>query len=72
MAGLRKWERGDSPWSDATVVHLRQLWGTDLSATKIGRKLGVSKSAVISKAHRLDLPARRSPIKRQSKGSIDA
>jgi len=30
---------------------------------EIGRHLGVSKNAVVGKAHRLDLPGRPSPIR---------
>ena len=51
-------------WTDERIDELKQLWGEGLSAQEIGRKLGVTKNAVIGKAHRLGLPARPSPIKR--------
>jgi GcrA cell cycle regulator len=51
-------------WADETIVRLRALWDEGLSTAEIGRRLGVSKNAVVGKAHRLDLPARPSPIRR--------
>jgi GcrA cell cycle regulator len=51
-------------WSEETIVHLRALWADGHSTAEIGRRLGVSKNAVVGKAHRLDLPARPSPIRR--------
>jgi len=50
-------------WTDATVTRLRQLWDDGYSTAEIGRRLGVSKNAVVGKAHRLDLPGRSSPIR---------
>jgi GcrA cell cycle regulator len=46
---------------------VRNLWtqAPQLSAETIGRKLGISKNAVIGIAHRMHLPARESPIKRR-------
>jgi hypothetical protein len=49
-------------WAEETIVRLRTLWDEGLSTAEIGRRLGVSKNAVVGKAHRLDLPARPSPI----------
>ncbi len=51
-------------WSEETIVSLRALWTEGHSTAEIGRRLGVSKNAVVGKAHRLDLPARPSPIRR--------
>ena len=51
-------------WSDETIVRLRELWSEGHSTAEIGRRLGVSKNAIVGKAHRLDLPARPSPIRR--------
>lgn len=51
-------------WTDERIEELKQLWGEGLSAQEIGRKLDVTKNAVIGKAHRLGLPSRPSPIKR--------
>jgi GcrA cell cycle regulator len=52
-------------WADDTIVRLRELWSEGHSTAEIGRRLGVSKNAVVGKAHRLDLPARPSPIRRE-------
>ena len=51
-------------WEDATIRHLRDLWAQGLSTAEIGRRLNVSKNAIVGKAHRLDLDARPSPIRR--------
>ena len=53
-------------WNETTIVRLRELWTEGHSTAEIGRRLGVSKNAVVGKAHRLDLPARPSPIKRDA------
>jgi GcrA cell cycle regulator len=55
-------------WAEETIVRLRALWDEGLSTAEIGRQLGVSKNAVVGKAHRLDLPARPSPIRRDGAG----
>jgi GcrA cell cycle regulator len=51
-------------WSDETIGRLRALWAEGLSTAEIGRRMGVSKNAVVGKAHRLNLTARPSPIRR--------
>jgi GcrA cell cycle regulator len=51
-------------WTEATIEKLSLLWSEGHSTAEIGRRLGISKNAVVGKAHRLDLPARGSPIKR--------
>lgn len=55
-------------WTDERIAELMKLWQQGLSAAEIGRELGVSKNAVVGKAHRLKLPSRPSPIKRQPGG----
>jgi GcrA cell cycle regulator len=55
-------------WAEETIVRLRALWDEGHSTAEIGRRLGVSKNAVVGKAHRLDLPARPSPIRRGGSG----
>ncbi len=52
-------------WNEDTSGRLRALWIEGHSTAEIGRRLDVSKNAVIGKAHRLDLPARPSPIRRR-------
>jgi GcrA cell cycle regulator len=49
-------------WTDDTIGELRRLWSEGHSTAEIGRRMGISKNAVVEKAHRLDLPARPSPI----------
>jgi GcrA cell cycle regulator len=51
-------------WDEETIRLLRELWAEGLSTAEIGRRLGVSKNAIVGKAHRLDLEARPSPIRR--------
>ena len=49
-------------WSDAAVETLKALWDDpDLSAAMIARRLGVTRNAVIGKAHRLGLSKPRTP-----------
>jgi GcrA cell cycle regulator len=52
-------------WTDETILRLREFWAEGHSTAEIGRRLGVSKNAIVGKAHRLDLPARPSPIRRE-------
>ncbi len=49
-------------WDDAKITKLTELWSEGVSTAEIGRRIGVSKNAVINKAHRLNLPGRPSPI----------
>jgi len=51
-------------WTDETIAKLRALWDEGLSTAEIGRRLNISKNAVVGKAHRLNLPSRPSPIRR--------
>ncbi|HQT60679.1 MAG TPA: GcrA family cell cycle regulator [Acidiphilium sp.] len=59
-------------WTDEIVSRLRQLWDEGLSTAEIGRRLNISKNSVVGKAHRLDLPARPSPIRRDPSGAASA
>lgn len=49
-------------WTKAQDDQLRALWGSGLSASKIGAEMGMSKNMVIGRAYRLALPSRPSPI----------
>jgi GcrA cell cycle regulator len=53
-------------WSAEAIETLRVLWSEGHSTAEIGRRMGVSKNAVVGKAHRLNLPARPSPIRRDA------
>jgi GcrA cell cycle regulator len=54
----------DLPWTDEQVDLLRELWSLGLSSGKIAVRMERSKNAVVGKVHRLNLPARPSPIVR--------
>lgn len=49
---------GASAWTEILVEEMRQLWAAGCSATVIANQLGngISRCAVIGKAHRLGLP----------------
>ena len=55
-------------WPEERIARLRVLWGEGHSIAEIGRRLGFTKSAVVGKARRLDLPERPSPIRRGGPG----
>ncbi|HYZ21769.1 MAG TPA: GcrA family cell cycle regulator, partial [Rhodopila sp.] len=59
-------------WDEETIRLLRELWAEGLSTAEIGRRLGVSKNAIVGKAHRLDLDARPSPIRRDPPRLVSA
>ncbi len=56
-------------WSEDVITKLRVLWFEGHSTAEIGRRLNISKNAVVGKAHRLNLPPRPSPIRRGAEGS---
>ena len=58
-------------WTEETISRLRSLWQEGLSTAEIGRRMSITKNAVVGKAHRLTLPARPSPI-RKGMASPDA
>ena len=53
-----------SVWTSDRVARLTRLWGSGMSARLIAEDLGcgISRDAVIGKAHRLRLAGRLSPI----------
>jgi len=59
-------------WTDAKKEELRMAWEEGLPASTIAEKLGegVSRNAVIGKAHRMGLPARPSPVKGADSGMV--
>ena len=47
-------------WTDERIETLRKMWDSGLTATQIAEELGgVSRNAVIGKAHRLGLASRQ-------------
>jgi len=53
-------------WTPERVATVTRLWNEGLTTAEIGRAVGMSKNAVVGKAHRLQLPPRPSPIRRGS------
>jgi len=55
-------------WTDERVSTLKKLWGEGKTAAEIAKELGgVTRNAVIGKAHRLKLSNRASPIQPSKK-----
>lgn len=51
-------------WTDERIDTLKTMWENGMTASQIAEKLGgVSRNAVIGKAHRLGLQSRPSPVK---------
>lgn len=51
-------------WTDERIEHLKRLWEAGNTASQIAEELGgVSRNAVIGKAHRLGLQSRPSPVR---------
>lgn len=61
-------------WTDERVNLLKQLWGEGKTAAEIAKVLGegVTRNAVIGKAHRLKLSSRASPIQQNKKSTKNA
>ena len=58
-------------WTPQRVNALIALWDEGLPTSEIGRRLGITKNAVIGKVHRLGLAKRGSPIKEKPKAEVD-
>jgi len=57
-------------WTDERIERLKELWTKGMTASQIADELGgVSRNAVIGKAHRLGLQSRPSPVKPNEAGS---
>jgi GcrA cell cycle regulator len=55
-------------WTDERIEKLTEMWESGATASQIADELGgVSRNAVIGKAHRLKLKARPSPVKANEK-----
>lgn len=55
-------------WTDERVMLLKKLWGEGKTAAEIAKALGgVTRNAVIGKAHRLKLSNRISPIQQNER-----
>ncbi len=50
-------------WNLSSISKLKRLWKKEtISTSEIGDKLGVTKNAVVGKAHRLGLDARKNQV----------
>jgi GcrA cell cycle regulator len=65
VAGMRE---AEMDWTAEAIEALRGFWAEGHSTAEIGRRMGISKNAVVGKAHRLNLPPRPSPIRREGEG----
>ena len=55
-------------WTDERIETLKKMWEGGSTASQIAEELGgVSRNAVIGKAHRLGLKSRPSPVKSSDK-----
>lgn len=60
-------------WTDERIDKLTRMWEGGATASQIAEELGgVSRNAVIGKAHRLGLKARPSPVKANDKAETPA
>jgi GcrA cell cycle regulator len=60
-------------WTDERIETLTKMWEGGATASQIAEELGgVSRNAVIGKAHRLGLKARPSPVKPNDKPEVAA
>jgi GcrA cell cycle regulator len=58
----------DMSWTDERIATLKKMWEGGATASQIAEELGgVSRNAVIGKAHRLGLKSRPSPVKANEK-----
>ena len=61
-------ETATPAWTDERVNTLTRMWKSGQSAQEIASELGITRNAVIGKAHRLGLSGRPSPIKKKEIG----
>ncbi|MAW98188.1 MAG: GcrA cell cycle regulator, partial [Sphingomonas sp.] len=51
-------------WTEERIATLKKMWESGMTASQIAEELGgISRNAVIGKAHRLGLQSRPSPVK---------
>ena len=51
-------------WTETSVAELKRLWVAGVGTKEIGEQLGMSKNAIIGKAHRIGLQQRRASPRR--------
>lgn len=57
-------------WTPERVDLLTRLWSSGLPTAQIGKELGITKNAVVGKAHRMGLPERVSPIAKKPTAKV--
>jgi len=57
-------------WTPDRIKILIAHWEEGLPTSEIGRRLGVTKNAVVGKVHRLGLKKRQSPIRQSAPGTV--
>jgi GcrA cell cycle regulator len=75
--GKKNWSDCSMSWTEERIERLKKMWHDGATASQIADELGgVSRNAVIGKAHRLGLEQRPSPVKpgeeKESKKSAPA
>jgi GcrA cell cycle regulator len=55
-------------WDDQSSAKLTLLWAEGHSCSEIGRRMNVSKNAVVGKVGRLGLPKRENPVRKRPEG----
>ena len=50
--------RVEPTWTPERIEHLKLLWDEGVTTAEIGRRIGVSKNAVVGKVHRIGLVPR--------------
>lgn len=59
-------------WSnEQNRARLQKLWGEGHSTREIGVRMSISKNAVVGAAHRMGLPSRPSPIKKDASREVE-
>ena len=62
--------KAEMSWTDERVETLKRMWSEGQSASQIAKEPGgVTRNAVIGKAHRLGLKSRPSPVKATEKAA---
>ncbi len=58
---------GKTTWSDERVEQLKELWASGKTAAEIAKELGdgLTRNAIIGKAHRLGLSGRITPVQKK-------
>ena len=52
----------ETVWTQELIDNLARLWAEGHSTSEIGRRLGLTKNAVVGKAHRIAITPRPTPL----------